>query len=236
MLNSPIGPNHFIYHRVLKSSKERVLIGSVHSQIVKTGFLEYPVVQTSLVDSYSKVLGGFRDAQKVFDEMSERNVLCFTALVFLRAGDVECGLKVFDEMVERECRLGLRLLVVVLRMVFFSSFSEGIRLFREMVFVAAAGFCSIFSEFELLGLAVISSSLEVFSLKIRGFEVIKMSAHVPILPPNLFSRFTLLSICVISGAGSWSSELHFCVALGHDLFCFCCCSRSIPLAVFHASA
>jgi hypothetical protein len=102
MLNSPIGPNHFIYHRVLKSSKERVLIGSVHSQIVKTGFLEYPVVQTSLVDSYSKVLGGFRDAQKVFDEMSERNVLCFTALVFLRAGDVECGLKVFDEMVERD--------------------------------------------------------------------------------------------------------------------------------------
>jgi pentatricopeptide repeat protein len=119
MLNNPIRPKHFIYPHVLKSSKERVLIGSIHSQIVKTGFLEYPVVQTSLVDSYSKVLGGFRDAQKVFDEMSERNVLCFTALVFLRAGDVESGLKVFDEMVERECRLGLRLLVVVLRMVFF---------------------------------------------------------------------------------------------------------------------
>jgi hypothetical protein len=62
------------------------------------------------------------------------------------------------------------------------------------------------------------------------------SAHVPILPPNLFSRYTLLSICVISGADSWSSELHCFVALDHYLFCFCCCSRSIPLAVFHASA
>ncbi|WJX66751.1 hypothetical protein P8452_51279 [Trifolium repens] len=104
MLNSPIRTSHFIFPHVLKSSKERVLIGSVHSQIVKTGFLEYPVVQTSLVDSYSKVLGGFWDAHKVFDEMSERNVLCFTALVSLRAGDVECGLKVFDEMVERDGR------------------------------------------------------------------------------------------------------------------------------------
>jgi pentatricopeptide repeat protein len=122
MLNSPIRPNHFIYPHVLKSSKERVLIGSIHSQIVKTGFLEYPVVQTSLVDSYSKVLGGFRDAHKVFGKMSERNVMCFTDLVsgYLRAGDVECGFKVFDdEMVGRECRLGLRLLVVVLGMDFF---------------------------------------------------------------------------------------------------------------------
>ncbi|GAU26471.1 hypothetical protein TSUD_294390 [Trifolium subterraneum] len=73
-------------------------------QIVKTGFLHYPVVETSLVDSYPKVLGGLRDAQKLFDEMSERNVVCFTALVsgYLRAGDVECGLPVFDEMVERD--------------------------------------------------------------------------------------------------------------------------------------
>jgi pentatricopeptide repeat protein len=61
-------------------------------------------VETSLVDSYTKVLGGLRDAQKLFDEMSERNVVCFTALVsgYLRAGDVECGLPVFDEMVERD--------------------------------------------------------------------------------------------------------------------------------------
>jgi hypothetical protein len=141
MLNSPIGPNHFIYHRVLKSSKERDLIGSVHSQIVKTGFLEYPVVQTSLVDSYSKVLGGFWDAHKVFDEMSERNVLCFTALVSLRAGDVECGLKVFDEMVERDGPAWNAVIGGCTQNGFFFSFlfSEGIRLFREMVFVAAAG-------------------------------------------------------------------------------------------------
>ncbi|CAJ2666939.1 unnamed protein product [Trifolium pratense] len=138
MLNSPIRPNNFIYPHVLKSSKERFLIGSVHAQIVKTGFLEYPVVQTSLVDSYSKVLGGLRDAQKVFDEMSERNVVCFTALVsgYLRAGDVECGLKVFDEMVERDVPAWNAVISGCTQNGFFS---EGIRLFREMVFVAAAG-------------------------------------------------------------------------------------------------
>ncbi|KAK2367250.1 pentatricopeptide repeat-containing protein [Trifolium repens] len=138
MLNSPIRPNHFIYPHVLKSSKERFLIGSVHAQIVKTGFLHYPVVETSLVDSYSKVLGGLRDAQKVFDEMSERNVVCFTALVsgYLRAGDVKCGLKVFDEMVERDVPAWNAVISGCTQNGFFS---EGIRLFREMVFVAAAG-------------------------------------------------------------------------------------------------
>ncbi|GAU26473.1 hypothetical protein TSUD_294410 [Trifolium subterraneum] len=70
--------------------------------------------------------------------MSERNVVCFTALVsgYLRAGDVKCGLKVFDEMVERDVPAWNAVISGCTQNGFFS---EGIRLFREMVFVAAGG-------------------------------------------------------------------------------------------------
>ncbi|KAI5444826.1 hypothetical protein KIW84_013198 [Lathyrus oleraceus] len=138
MLNSPIRPNNFIYPHVLKSSKERFLTGSVHAHVIKTGFLRYQVVETSLVDSYSKVLGGLGDAKKVFDEMSERNVVCFTALVsgYLRVGDVENGLEVFGEMVERDVPAWNAVISGCTQNGFFS---EGIRLFREMVFVAGCG-------------------------------------------------------------------------------------------------
>ncbi|KAL5081121.1 hypothetical protein RYX36_009542 [Vicia faba] len=138
MLNSSVRPNNFIYPHVLKSSKERFLIGSVHAQIVKTGFLRYSVVETSLVDSYSKVVGALKDAKKVFDEMSERNVVSLTALVsgYLRVGDVENGLEVFGEMVERDVPAWNAVISGCTQNGFFS---EGIRLFREMVFVAARG-------------------------------------------------------------------------------------------------
>ena len=57
-------------------------------------------MQTALVDSYSKVSGGLGNAKKVFDEMSDRSVVSFTAMVsgFARVGDVESAVKVFDEM------------------------------------------------------------------------------------------------------------------------------------------
>ena len=45
-------------------------------------------MQAALVDSYSKVSDGLGNAKKVFDEMSERNVVSFTAIVsrFKRVG------------------------------------------------------------------------------------------------------------------------------------------------------
>lgn len=61
-------------------------------------------MQTALVDSYSKVSGGLGNAKKVFDEMSDRSVVSFTAMVsgFARVGDVESAVRVFGEMLDRD--------------------------------------------------------------------------------------------------------------------------------------
>ncbi|CAI8593519.1 unnamed protein product [Vicia faba] len=64
---------------------------------------------------------------------------------------------------------------------------------------------------ELLGLAVISRSLQI--REHRSIEIL---------------------IALV--ADLWSSALHCCVALAHYLRCYCCCSRSILLTVFHVSA
>ncbi|KAK3232067.1 hypothetical protein Dsin_003948 [Dipteronia sinensis] len=48
-------PNQFIYPHVLKSCPEVLELSGtkmVHAQIVKSGFVQYPVVQTAIVSSY----------------------------------------------------------------------------------------------------------------------------------------------------------------------------------------
>ncbi|KAK4258408.1 hypothetical protein QN277_007863 [Acacia crassicarpa] len=77
-------PSQFIYPHVLKSCPEVLGLngtGLVHAQVLKSGYERYPVVQTSLVDSYSRILGNIGNARKVFDEMCERNVVSWTAMV-----------------------------------------------------------------------------------------------------------------------------------------------------------
>ena len=108
---------------------------SVHAQIVKSGFERYPVVETALVDSYSRSLGSLGNARKVFDEMSERNVVSFTAMVsgYARVGDVESAAKLFGEMPERDVPSWNAVIAGCTQNGFFS---EGIRLFREMVVLA----------------------------------------------------------------------------------------------------
>ncbi|XP_061342663.1 pentatricopeptide repeat-containing protein At1g33350 [Gastrolobium bilobum] len=133
-------PNQFIYPHVLKCCTESCGTDLVHAQILKSGFDEYPVVQTALVDSYSRVLGGVGNARKVFDEMLERNVVSFTAMVsgYGRMGDVDNALKLFDEMPERDVPSWNALIAGCTQNGFFS---EGIKLFREMVVLAVEKHC-----------------------------------------------------------------------------------------------
>ncbi|KAF2319829.1 hypothetical protein GH714_019465 [Hevea brasiliensis] len=71
-------PNHFIFPHVLKSCQTMKL---VHAQIAKSGFGQYPVVQTALVDSYSRSSSDIGFARQLFDEMSEKNVVSWTAMI-----------------------------------------------------------------------------------------------------------------------------------------------------------
>lgn len=78
--------------------------GSVHAHVVKTGFDDNPVVQTALVDCYARWSRGVQDARKVFDEMPERTVVTWTAMVsgYIRLGDVENAMVLFERMPDRD--------------------------------------------------------------------------------------------------------------------------------------
>ena len=100
-------PNHFIYPSVLRSSSE--LLDSsgtkmVHTQIFKTGVGTNPVVQTALVDSYSRFCSDVTTARQLFDEMSERNAVSWTAMIFgyARLGEMGNAVLLFEEMPESE--------------------------------------------------------------------------------------------------------------------------------------
>ncbi|KAK7261402.1 hypothetical protein RIF29_27711 [Crotalaria pallida] len=127
-------PDQFIYPHVLKSCMGPRGTDLVHAQILKSGFGQYPVVETALVDSYSRSLGNVGSARKVFDEMSERNVVSFTAMVsgYARAGDLENAVRLFGEMPERDV-LSWNALISGCTQNGFSY--EGIKLFRKMVVV-----------------------------------------------------------------------------------------------------
>ncbi|XP_077210393.1 pentatricopeptide repeat (PPR) superfamily protein [Tasmannia lanceolata] len=127
-------PNHFIFPHVLKSCWEVCDvqgIKSVHTHILKSGFDGYAVVQTALVDSYSKC-SEVETAHQVFDEMSERNVVAWTAMVsgYARVGMVGNAILMFDEMPERDVPSWNAIIAGCTQN---GLFSEAISLFRRMI-------------------------------------------------------------------------------------------------------
>ncbi|WCJ29119.1 Pentatricopeptide repeat (PPR) superfamily protein [Euphorbia peplus] len=125
-------PNQFIFPHVLKSCNST---GFVHTQIEKSGFGGYTIVQTALVDSYSRSGVGCASARKVFDEMSERNVVSWTAMIsgYTRVGEVENALVLFDQMPERDVPCWNSVIAGCTQN---GMFSEAISLFRKMVFLS----------------------------------------------------------------------------------------------------
>lgn len=78
---------------------------NLHSLVIKTGFECDVFVKTGLVCLYSKK-GCLRDARKVFDEIPEKNVVSWTAIIcgYIEAGSCEEAVGLFRGLLE----MGLR--------------------------------------------------------------------------------------------------------------------------------
>lgn len=76
---------------------------SVHAHVAKSGFNEYPVVKTSVLDAYAR-FSDLGTARKLFDELSDRNVVTWTAMVsgYARIGKMGNAVALFEEMPERD--------------------------------------------------------------------------------------------------------------------------------------
>ncbi|KAL0373481.1 UNVERIFIED_CONTAM: Pentatricopeptide repeat-containing protein [Sesamum radiatum] len=75
----------------------------VHAHVVRYGFKSNLYVATALVDMYGK-LGQMGFARKLFDEMTERSSVSWTALItgYIRGGDMGTAIALFDMMPENE--------------------------------------------------------------------------------------------------------------------------------------
>ncbi|KAK6116582.1 hypothetical protein DH2020_049688 [Rehmannia glutinosa] len=131
-------PNHFMFSIILKSWPEVVRgygVELVQAQIVKLGYGGNTVVQTAILDAYSRYGVEVGLARKVFDEMSDRNVVSWTAMIsgYARAGQVGNAVLLFEEMPE-----GIRDTpfwnCIIAGCVQNGLFSEAIEFFRRMVF------------------------------------------------------------------------------------------------------
>lgn len=128
-------PNHFMFSIILKSWPEVVRsygVELVQAQIGKSGFSGYPVVQTAILDAYSR--DDVLLARKVFDEMSERNVVSWTAMIsgYTRAEKMGNAILLFEEMPE-EIRDTPFWNCIIAGCVQNGLFSEAIEFFRRMV-------------------------------------------------------------------------------------------------------
>ncbi|XP_027345418.1 putative pentatricopeptide repeat-containing protein At5g37570 [Abrus precatorius] len=98
-------PDRYTYPSVIKSCSSRckVLEGkSVHGSAFRCGVEQDIFVGTSLIDMYGKC-EEIGDSRKVFDQMSPRNVVSWTAMVvgYVNVGDVLEANKLFEDMPQK---------------------------------------------------------------------------------------------------------------------------------------
>nr|GFB32652.1 pentatricopeptide repeat-containing protein [Tanacetum cinerariifolium] len=107
MVLSNVGPNNYTFPPLLKSCgmvHGGFKVGKViHGWVWKLGLGFDVYVNSSLVEFYVQS-GAIGDARKVFDEISVRNVACFTVLVcgYLELGRLDEARGLFGEMGVRD--------------------------------------------------------------------------------------------------------------------------------------
>ncbi|KAK1407531.1 hypothetical protein QVD17_39148 [Tagetes erecta] len=83
MRKTGVRPNNFTFPFTLKSCAVSLMLSygkMIHSEIVRTGFGSDIYVDAALVDMYAGC-GVIDDARKVFDKMSKRDLVCWTAMI-----------------------------------------------------------------------------------------------------------------------------------------------------------
>ncbi|GJW95419.1 pentatricopeptide repeat-containing protein [Tanacetum coccineum] len=134
MVLSNVGPNNYTFPPVLKSCgmvHGGYKVGKViHGWVLKLGLGFDVYVNSSLVEFYVQS-GAIGDARKVFDEMSVRNVVCFTVLVcgYLELGRLDEARGLFEEMGVRDVVAWNAVIAGCVKMGWFD---EAIGFFEEM--------------------------------------------------------------------------------------------------------
>ncbi|KAL3632412.1 hypothetical protein CASFOL_025396 [Castilleja foliolosa] len=130
---NPISFDSFTYSYLIKAcanTKRPDPGNQIHCLSTKAGFHDHVHVQTALVNMYLDC-GRLVYANKVFDEMPERNLVTWNVLItgFIKWGEIKFARAVFDVMPERNVVSWTGLIDGYTRM---NLFREALSLFREM--------------------------------------------------------------------------------------------------------
>ncbi|CAH8344599.1 unnamed protein product [Eruca vesicaria subsp. sativa] len=103
MVCTGVKADSFTYPFVIKSAAGASLLlegKTVHATVIKLGFFDSDVYVCNSLVSFYKKLGCVWDAEKVFDEMPERDIVSWNSMVsgFLAVGDGVRSLVLFKEM------------------------------------------------------------------------------------------------------------------------------------------
>ncbi|KAA8528572.1 hypothetical protein F0562_035927 [Nyssa sinensis] len=106
MRKTAIEPNNYTFPFVLKAcaSESLSIHGKlVHCDVIRTGFNSDLYVEAALVDMYAKC-GLIDDGQKVFDRMSKRDLVCWTAMItaYEQAERPQDSLSLFNKMQQED--------------------------------------------------------------------------------------------------------------------------------------
>ncbi|KAK4774139.1 hypothetical protein SAY87_029158 [Trapa incisa] len=106
MRNTCFVPDHYTFTALAKSCSSGVSVWAglqAQSIVMKIGLWLDSYILTSFVDMYAK-LGRVDCAKKVFDEITDRSLVSWTALVggYVKSGDMINAGRLFDEMPEKD--------------------------------------------------------------------------------------------------------------------------------------
>ncbi|CAI0457866.1 unnamed protein product [Linum tenue] len=138
MLKDGMSPDQATFASVLKASASLASISvgkQLHCSTVRTGFLSNVYCGSALVDMYAKC-GSIRDAVRCFEEMPQKNVVSWNAIIsgYAHDGNGVATLKSFENMVASGCNPDSVSFLSVLSACSHSGLVEdGFRCFRSMI-------------------------------------------------------------------------------------------------------
>ncbi|KAG2698143.1 hypothetical protein I3760_07G136400 [Carya illinoinensis] len=102
MRTEGIAPDETTYSSVLHASASLSALNQgtlIHDQTLKTGFMNNACVASSLITMYAKS-GSLVDANRMFEEIQERNLVCWTAMIAAcqQHGCANQAIELFEEM------------------------------------------------------------------------------------------------------------------------------------------
>ncbi|PSS01881.1 Pentatricopeptide repeat-containing protein [Actinidia chinensis var. chinensis] len=106
MLRIGVSPDHLTYPFVCKACARLMNLNlglAIHCCVLKTGFESDRFIRNSLIHLYASC-GNIVCARKVFDEMHNKNMVSWNAMLdgYAKCGDMCLGREVFDLMPERD--------------------------------------------------------------------------------------------------------------------------------------